>query len=98
MKASWLALPPPSRKGAVPLKTAMATASAPSVLRRPMRSASRPDSGIASAPSSAPVSSTDRNWPISCCEYSATHDSGKIVTRWNSAYEASAANAPMKML
>ncbi|MCY1361341.1 hypothetical protein D9M69_480020 [compost metagenome] len=85
MKMSWPMRPPSSSVGAKPLNTAIMAARPPSVKRRPMRSAIRPEATMPMAPNTAPTICTIRNSVIDWSEYSEIHDSGNTVIRWNSA-------------
>ena len=85
MNTSWPSSPEPNRVGAKPLNIAIAAASAARVRGRPKRSAIQPEATTAPAARKAPTICTTRNWLTDWSEYNRIHDSGKIVTMWNSA-------------
>ena len=69
----------------VDVRKAISKAIEPSVLRRPKRSATRPDTTMPTAMMRPPQIWMTRKSAASRSEYSLIHDSGNTVTRWNRA-------------
>ncbi|CRE27635.1 Uncharacterised protein [Bordetella pertussis] len=65
--------------------TPISSAIRPSVVRRPMRSASQPEARVHTMASAAPAICTTSTSPLIWLAPAAIHDSGNTVTRWNSA-------------
>ena len=86
--------PPLSSMGAPIANSAIRTAMLPSSVRRPNRSASRPETSVAPRPIAAPMTSIIRKRPGVSEVKRTIHDSGNTVTMWNSAKLASGAKAP----
>jgi hypothetical protein len=87
-------VPLPSSQGARKLKMPIRQAMVPSVLRRPTRSASQPDSMM--APRQKCTDDLHHQYiGHRLIRVHEIQDSGNTVTRWNSAKLASAAKAPI---